>query len=202
MSNEILYVLLPDFASHEMVYLMEAISSDDTQLKANPKYVNKIVAPTMESVMAIGGFRVLPDYSFENMPEDFAALVLIGGYGWLTPAADNVIPIVRKALNNGRIVGAICNGASFMAKHGFLNGVKHTGNGIEQLRLWGAANYTNSEDYIHEQSVSDGNIVTANGSGVLEFTKELLLLLENDTPERIEMYYQFNKQGFCSLFPG
>ena len=202
MSNEILYVLLPDFASHEVVYLMEAISSDDTQLKANPKYVNKIVAPTMESVMAIGGFRVLPDYSFENMPEDFAALVLIGGYGWLTPAADNVIPIVRKALDNGRIVGAICNGASFMAKHGFLNGVKHTGNGIEQLRLWGAANYTNSEDYIHEQSVSDGNIVTANGSGVLEFTKELLLLLENDTPERIEMYYQFNKQGFCSLFPG
>ena len=201
MSNEILYVLLPDFASHEMVYLMEAISSDDTQLKANPKYVNKIVAPTMESVTAIGGFRVLPDYSFENMPEDFAALVLIGGYGWLTPAADNVIPIVRKALDNGRIVGAICNGASFMAKHGFLNGVKHTGNGIEQLRLWGAANYTNSEDYIHEQSVSDGNIVTANGSGVLEFTKELLLLLENDTPERIEMYYQFNKLGFCAIFP-
>ena len=201
MSNEILYVLLPDFASHEMVYLMEAISSDDTQLKANPKYVNKIVAPTMESVMAIGGFRVLPDYSFENMPEDFAALVLIGGYGWLTPVANNVIPIVRKALDNGRIVGAICNGASFMAKHGFLNGVRHTGNGIEQLRLWGAENYTNSEGYIHEQSVSDGNIVTANGSGVLEFTKELLLLLENDTPERIEMYYQFNKQGFCALFP-
>ena len=25
-------------------------------------------------------------------------------------------------------------------------------------------------------------------------------LLENDTPERIEMYYQFNKQGFCELF--
>ena len=201
MSNEVLYVLLPDFASHEMVYLMEAISSDDTQLKANPRYVNKIVAPTMESVTAIGGFRVLPDYSFENMPEDFAALVLIGGYGWLTPVADNVIPIVRKALDNGRIVGAICNGASFMAKHGFLNGVKHTGNGIEQLILWGAENYTNSEGYIHEQSVSDGNIVTANGSGVLEFTKELLLLLENDTPERIEMYYQFNKQGFCALFP-
>ena len=201
MSNEILYVLLPDFASHEMVYLMEAISSDDTQLKANPKYVNKIMAPTMESVTAIGGFRVLPDYSFENMPEDFAALVLIGGYGWLTPVADMVAPIVRKTLEKGKIVGAICNGASFMAKHGFLNSVKHTGNGLEQIKLWGAENYTNSEGYIHEQAVSDGGIVTANGSGVLEFTKELLLLLENDTPERIEMYYQFNKQGFCAIFP-
>ena len=156
----------------------------------------------MESVTAIGGFRVLPDYSFENMPEDYSALVLIGGYGWLTPAADNVIPIVRKALDNGRIVGAICNGASFMAKHGFLDGVKHTGNGLDQLKLWGGETYTNSGSYIHQQAVSDSGIVTANGSGVLEFTKELLLLLENDTPERIEMYYQFNKQGFCSLFPG
>lgn len=202
MKNEILYVLLPDFASHEMVYLMEAISSDEAQLKPDPKYINKIAAPSMEPVTAIGGFRVLPDYSFEDMPDEYAALVLIGGYGWLTPVADKVVPIVRKALDNGMIVGAICNGASFMAKHGFLNGVRHTGNGLEQLKSWGTGNYTNADGYIHEQAVSDGGIVTANGSGALEFTKELLLLLENDTPERIEMYYQFNRQGFCALFPG
>lgn len=201
MNNEILYVLLPDFASHEMVYLMEAISSDEQQLKSNPKYVNKVVAPTMEPITAIGGFRVLPDYSFENMPDDFAALILIGGYGWLTSIADKVVPIVKKALDSRKIVGAICNGASFMAKSGFLNNVKHTGNGLEQLRLWGGDNYTNTDGYVHQQAVSDGDIVTANGSGVLEFTKELLLLLANDTPERIEMYYQFNKQGFCTLFP-
>ncbi len=200
-SNEILYILLPDFASHEMVYLMEAISSDEQQLKANPKYINRIIAPTMEPVTAIGGFRVLPDYSFEDIPDDYAALILIGGYGWLTPAADIVMPIVRKALDKGITVGAICNGASFLAKCGFLNNVKHTGNGLDQLKMWGGDNYTNSDGYIHKQAVSDGKIVTANGSGVLEFTKELLSLLENDTPERIEMYYQFNKQGFCALFP-
>lgn len=202
MSNEILYVLLPDFASHEMVYLMEAVSSDEQQLKPNPKYVNRVVAPSAEPVTAIGGFRVIPDYSFADMPDDYAALVLIGGYGWLTPAADEVVPIVKKAIDSGKIVGAICNGASFMAKAGFLNGVKHTGNGLGQLQLWGGDNYTNSDGYIHQQAVSDKRIVTANGSGVLEFTRELLLLLENDTPERVEMYYQFNKQGFCNLFPG
>lgn len=201
MSNEILYILLPDFASHEMVYLMEAISSDEQQLKTNPKYVNKIVAPTAEPVCAIGGFKVIPDYTFDNMPDDYTALVLIGGYGWLTPIADEVKPIVRKAIERGKIVGAICNGASFMAKCGFLNNVRHTGNGLEQLKLWGGENYTNPDGYIHSQAVSDRNIVTANGSGALEFAKELLLLLENDTPERIEMYYQFNKQGFCALFP-
>lgn len=200
MSNEILYILLPDFASHEMVYLMEAISSDEQQLKPSPKYVNRIVAPTADPVSAIGGFKVIPDYTFDNIPDDYAALVLIGGFGWTKPIAEQVLPIIRKAIEKSKIVGAICNGASFLAKCGFLNTVRHTGNGLGQLKLWGDENYTNPDGYIHEQAVSDKNIVTANGSATLEFAKELLLLLKNDTPERIEMYYQFNKQGFCSLF--
>ena len=87
-----------------------------------------------------------------------------------------------------------------MAKCGVLNHVRHTGNGLEQLKQWGGENYTNCDGYVNAQAVSDRNIVTANGSATLEFAKELLLLLENDTPERVEMYYQFNKQGFCALF--
>lgn len=200
MNNEILYILLPDYAAHEVVYLSQAIASDEFALKENPKYINKVVAPTIEPVKSIGGFRTLPNYSFETMPDEYAALVLIGGFGWMTSIAEQVVPIVKQAIEKGKIVGAICNGASFMAKYGFLNTVKHTGNGLEQLKLWGGDNYTNPEGYINIQAVSDSNIVTANGSATLEFAKELLLLLENDTPERIEMYYQFNKQGFCNLF--
>ena len=200
MSNEILYILLPDFAEHEMVYLAQAIASDEYALKEKPKYVNKIVAPTMEPVKSIGGFRMLPDYSFDTTPEDYAASVLIGGFGWVAPIAEKVVSLVKDAIEKGKIVGAVCNAASFMAKHGFLNNIKHTGNGLDQLKLWGGENYTNPEGYQHTQAVADANIVTANGSATLEFAKELLLLLENDTPERIEMYYRFNKQGFCELF--
>ena len=200
MSTELLYILLPDYAAHEAVYLSQAIASDEYAMKEHPKYVNKVVAPTLESVKSIGGFRTVPDYSFDTMPDDYAALVLIGGFGWNTPVAEQVVPIVKRAVEKGKIVGAICNAASFMAKHGLLNAVKHTGNGLDQLKIWGGENYTNSNGYLQQQAVSDGRIVTANGSATLEFAKELLLLLENDTLERIEMYYQFNKQGFCSLF--
>ena len=199
MSNEILYILLPDFAEHEMVYLAEAIASDEFSLKENPKFINKFAASTLDPIKSIGGFRIMPDYSFDTIPDDYAALVLIGGFGWVTPIADKVVPIVRQAVENGKIVGALCNAASFMAKHGFLNDVKHTGNGIDQLKLWGGENYTNHTGYVHVQAIGDKNIVTANGSATLEFAKGLLLLLENDMPERIEMYYQFNKQGFCAL---
>lgn len=200
MNNEILYILLPDYAAHEAVYLSQAIASDEFALKENPKYINKVVAPTLEPIKSIGGFSTLPDYSFETMPDEYAALVLIGGFGWNTPVAEQVTPIVRQAIEKGKVVGAICNGASFLARHGFLNSVKHTGNGMEQLKIWGGDNYTNADGYVNAQAVGDKNIVTANGSATLEFAKELLLLLENDTPERIEMYYQFNKQGFCALF--
>ncbi len=200
MNNEVLYLLLPDYAAHEIVFLSEAIVCDEQSVKANPKYINKVVAPMMELLHSCDGFRILPDYTFDMMPDDYVALVLIGGFGWLNAEVADRVAIVRRAIESGKIVGAICNAASFLAKHGFLNTIRHTGNGLEQLKLWGGENYINTEMYVHEQAVSDCRIVTANGSATLEFARELLLLLENDTPERIEMYYQFHKQGFVKLF--
>ncbi len=200
MKNEILYLLLDNYADHESVFLASAINCDENGIRKNPKYINKVVTPTLTPVRSCGGFQTLPDYSFDTMPEEYAALILIGGYGWLDDkTSDKVIPIVQKAIEKGIVVGAICNAASFLAKHGFLNNIKHTGNGLEQLKLWGGNNYTNQAGYINEQAVSDKRIVTANGTGELEFAKELLLLLENDTPEQIEMFYRFNKEGFVKL---
>lgn len=200
MKNEILYLLLDNYADHESVFLASAINCDENGIRKNPKYINKVVTPTLTSIRSCGGFKTLPDYSFDTMPEEYAALILIGGYGWLDDkTSDKVILIVQKAIEKGIVVGAICNAASFLAKHGFLNNIKHTGNGLEQLKLWGGNNYTNQAGYINEQAVSDKRIVTANGTGELEFAKELLLLLENDTPEQIEMFYRFNKEGFVKL---
>ena len=48
---------------------------------------------------SIGGFKTLPDYSFENMPKDYAALVLIGGNRWDSPEAELVVPLVQEALD-------------------------------------------------------------------------------------------------------
>ena len=110
MSNEILYILLPDYAAHEAVFLSQAIASDEYAMKENPKYVNKVVAPTLEPVKSIGGFRTMPDYSFDTIPDDYAALVLIGGFGWSTPVAELVVPIVKRAVERGKVVGAICKG--------------------------------------------------------------------------------------------
>ena len=200
MMKEILYILLDNYAEHEIGFMPGAVSTNATGFRKEPKYINKMVAPTMEPVKSIGGMRTLPDYSFETMPEDYAALVLIGGFGWMNSEAERVLPIVKDALSKGVVVGAICNAASWMAKQGLLNNIKHTGNGINQLKLWGGNNYTNEAGYVNEQAVTDGRIVTANGSGYLEFTRELLKLLENDTPEMINGWYTFMSDGLVKLY--
>lgn len=160
------------------------------------KYEVHTVAPTSDAIRSIGGFSTLPDYSFENMPKDYVALVLIGGSRWDSPEAKRVVPLIQEALDKGKIAGAICNGASFLCSHGFLNNVKHTGNGLDQLKKWGATGYTNAKNYVEAQAVSDKNIVTANGVGHLEFTREMLLLLKANTPENIISWYDFYKNGF------
>ena len=49
---------MPDYAAHEAVYFSQAITADDFAMKKNPKYVNKVVAPTLEPISSIGAFVV------------------------------------------------------------------------------------------------------------------------------------------------
>ncbi len=199
-SDEILYVLLDDFADFEPAFLAPAIRCDERAVKARPRYVNRTLSPSTSGfVRSCGGFAVRVDYTPETMPDDYAALILVGGYGWQTPEAETVVPVVQAAREKGIVVGAICNAVSFLARHGFLNGVRHTGNGLDQLKLWGAGNYANEAGYVAAEAVRDQRLVTANGTGFLEFARELLLELENDAPETIDRFYQFHKRGFCAF---
>lgn len=136
MKQEILFIILNEYADWEGAFIAACLNAG-VMPGSEVKYTPKVVAPTLDAVRSIGGFRTLPDYCFQTMPTDYAALVLIGGMQWNSPEAEQAVPLVKDALQRGKIVGAICNAASFMAKHGFLNNVKHTGNTIQQLKLWG-----------------------------------------------------------------
>lgn len=195
MKPEILFILLNDYADWEPAFLASALYGGVTP-GSDTKYTVKTVAPTREPVHSIGGFTTLPDYSFETMPKDYAALILAGGMQWNSPESEQLVPIVQATIHRHKPVGAICNAASFLAAHGFLNHIKHTGNTVEQLKEWGKANYTNEAGYVGKQAVTDQCIVTANGTGYLEFCREMLLLLQADTEEHIRQSYTFFKEGF------
>ena len=196
MKKEVLFLLLDDFADWEGAFLATGLNTGLTMAGGGTPYTSRTLTPTKKQVRSIGGLVVTVDYTAATMPEDYAALILVGGMAWQSEEAQRVVPIVEAALARGVLVGAICNAASFLAAHGFLNGVRHTGNTVEMLKKWGGDRYTAESLYEERQAVRDGNIVTANGMGYLEFTREYLLWLEADTPEVIAASYEFNKHGF------
>ena len=120
MKREVLFLILDDYADWESAFLASALNSGVRLGGKMTEYVPKTVAPTLDGARSIGGFRTAADYDFDSMPDDYAALVLVGGLSWQSPEAERVIEIVRKATADKKIVGAICNGASFLAANGFL----------------------------------------------------------------------------------
>ena len=119
-----------------------------------------------------------------------------GGLGWQSTEAERIAPLVEQALALRLPVGAICNATLFLAAHGFLNKVRHTGNTAEMMEQWGGGRYTGRPLYEERQAVSDRGIVTANGTGYAEFAREMLRLLDADTEERIAAFYTFTKNGY------
>ena len=77
--------------------------------------------------------------------------------------------------------------------NGLLNEKKHTSNSLEELAKTAGVMYTGRDLYMNQQAVRDGNLITANGTGYLEFTKEYLYALNAYPSDCIEEYYFYKK---------
>ncbi len=195
MKRTLLFVLLDDFADWEAAYLAPALRGGVLPGHEG-SYDTCYAAPGGRPVRSIGGMTVHPDRDLSTLPDACAGVILVGGMGWQRPEAEEVMTLVREAHARGLLVGAICNACAFLAAHGELNDIRHTGNTVEMLQAWGGNRYTGAARYEERQAVRDGSTVTANGSACLEFTRECLRALEADAPEAIEASYRFNKEGF------
>ena len=191
MKKIVLVFLLSNFADWEAGYLTAELNSDK---ESNP-YCIKTVGVSGEPVHSIGGLTVVPDYSLESLPDDYEALILIGGTSWRDTVAEQVVPLVTAPLQNQKLVAGICDASAFLAKHGFLNKVKHTSNSLKDLKIYAADEYTNAQNYLNEPAVADGNIITANGTAPLEFARLVFTKLQLDSDQAIKMWYDFYKLG-------
>jgi len=197
MKKQVIFVILEQYADWEYSFLATALQ-DEINDKTSP-YEVKTLSLSHSPIKSIGGFTTIPDYGIEDLPLDYAGIVLVGGMSWRTDEAKQIAPIVKQAYADGKIVGAICDATVFLGMNGLLNERKHTSNTLENLKLGAMESYMNSENYVHEQAVRDLNLVTANGSGYLEFTREMLLALEAYPADDIESNYKFYKDGYIQM---
>ena len=187
----ILFVILDQWADWEAAYLSSALK----RLGQN-QYNVKTVSLTTDCVESIGGFRVLPDYDIQSAPTNYEALILIGGMTWRNETSKQIRPLVEKCLENGKVLGGICDASAFLGTVGALNHAYHTSNDLNDLKEWAGAAYSGEAKYIAKQAISDHNIVTANGTASLEFAREVLRTLKVAPDDQIIEWYHSHKLGY------
>ena len=197
MKENVLFVILDQYADWEYSFLACALQGS-IQDKTSP-YEVKTLSLSRNPVRSIGAFTTIPDYDLETVPPDYAGVILIGGLSWRTEEAKKLAPLVQKAYSEGKVVAAICDATVFLGMNGFLNDKKHTSNSLEDLMKGAQASYTNKENYQNEQAVRDGNLITANGTAYLEFTREVLYALDAYPADYIENNYRYFKLGLVEF---
>ncbi|MBI4176138.1 MAG: DJ-1/PfpI family protein [Candidatus Aenigmarchaeota archaeon] len=113
------------------------------------------------------GLRVKPDLTVqEALRREWDAVIVVGGPG--SPRlADypEVLQLVKKACNSGKITASICLGGTVLARAGVLHGRKATVFNAD----WAVSLLVDYEaDYTGKQVEVDGNIITADAPGAAE----------------------------------
>lgn len=191
MSKKIVFVVLDQFAEWEYAYLASALS-----MIGEGAYVNTVASVSTDPIHSVGGMTVVPDTDLSAVA-DADALVLVGGMAWKTAASEKAAPVVAEFWKTGKPLGAICDGVSVLATDGILNDRRHTGNSVQELSSWAEDAYTGQKLFEEQPAVTDGNLVTANGTATLEFARDMMLLLGLNKVD-VQEWYVFHKKGLYS----
>jgi len=187
--KKVLVFVTDGFADWEASYVTAEINKPETG------YQVKTIAIDKDPKVSMGGLTVLPDFSLQGAPLEFEMLIIPGGTGWREEKNQQAKQLVDYCFEHDIPVAAICDATTFLGIHGYLDQLKHTGNSLPYLKE-GAPDYRGEENYIAEQSVSDGCLITANGSGAVEFSRDILRKLGVLEGEELDRWYDIFKNGF------
>lgn len=190
--KEVLLLLTDHWADWEVSYVISGINPTE-------KYVVKTIAIDKLPKISIGGLRTEIDYclnEYHNF-DNLAMLILAGGFSWGQDRHDEITNFVKKTANLNIPISAICGATLFLAKHGFLNHVKHTGDTWEYFveNLKNEASYTGQENFVPAQVVVDNGFITANETASVAFAYEIFKTLKLFDEEALAMWYDYFKNG-------
>lgn len=154
-------------------------------------------------IMTMGGLKVIPDISIEECNiESKDVLILTGGDTWTSSIHEIILEKAKEALIQGSIVAAICGATLGLAKKGILDFRNHTSNDLEFIKMV-IPNYSGEKYYKMEAVVNDENLVTASGIAPLEFTFQVLKILQVFKSESLNswlnLYKTYDSKYFFEL---
>ncbi len=173
MPDKAVYVLVfPGFADWEPAHAL-------AELRRQGGYRVETVAATRGVVESMGGLRVEPTMSFEDVEVgDVAVIILPGGDRWETTAPEpELVGLLSRLENAGVPIAAICGATLGIARAGLLRDRRHTSNGLAYLQHQ-LPEYVARAQYVDAPAVRDRGLITASGLADVEFAAELFAELD------------------------
>lgn len=194
MANKIAYLYVLDtLADWEPGYITAELNTGRYFKAGAAPYSVKTIAVSKAPITTMGGLKILPDYTIEEVRlEDARLLLLPGADVWQQPRHAPIFDLVRHCLDAGVVVAAICGATVALAKAGILDQYKHTSNDLNYL-LQSCPNYKGSENYLHQPVVADNNLITATALAPLEFAKHILAKLQVFSDATLDAWYRLHQ---------
>lgn len=148
-------------------------------------------------IRSMANIHVQPDRAMAHVDIDKTDLLILpGGEAWENGGNLEVMPMVKKVLDRQKTVAAICGATIGLASEGYLDNIRHTSNSPGYLGNFVPA-YKGAAYYENKPAVVDGNIITANGAGIIDFMVAVLQkdrFMDQPTISMVERLYKSGGQ--------
>jgi putative intracellular protease/amidase len=190
MPAKAVYLLVVDgFADWEPAHAV-------AELRRSGGYRVETAAPARQVVTSMGGVRVEPSTTVDEIdPADVAVLILPGGDRWETSPVEPAILDLLATLERGGVpIAAICAATTVVARAGLLEGRRHTSNSLDYLRSQ-VPGYASEALYVDAPAVRDRGLITASGLADVEFAYELFEELDVLTADERAEWVRIFRSG-------
>lgn len=147
------------------------------------------------AIRSMGGLKILPDITLDEVrPDEAAIMILPGGDMWAERSYPELIALLHRLHTEGAIIAAICGATLEIVRSGLSGSARHTSNDRDWLKSI-IPDYRDEERYVDEMAVSDNNVITANGLGSVEFAREIIGRLGIYDADDTQRWYEMFKHG-------
>ena len=190
------YIYLQDtLADWEAGYATAELHSGRFFKKTAQPLTVKACALSMEPITTMGGLKIAPELTVDEICLSEAALLLLpGGNTWLEPQHGPLMEKAAACLATDVPVTAICGATFALGRAGLLNNHLHTSNDLAFLRQVCGDAYTGEHLYQQQEAVRDRNLITAPGTAPLEFAYQIIDILGVFAPDTLHFWYRLQKE--------
>ena len=180
----------------EYAYLTTQVAEAEAQVPDRFKVL--FVGESLQAVRSKGGLEVVPSLTLEDIQNrtDIAAFVVPGADTYFD-GHEHLLETIKDLHQKGVLLAAICGGTLAFARAGVLDHCKHTSNAQGFLA---SANSANTDDYIEEDLVSDGGVITASGLAPVPFTAAVLRAAGVYPDDVVDAWLQLHEQRTEAAF--